>query len=458
MKTKLFIFSIALIILARCSNDNLVDYPEQPTDPSGKTEAVVDLFNDIVYTEEQKTLLFEENDSPSTKGAVESAVKLWPDGIVYFKFHSNYTNVEKNAVLAAMSMIAKYTPIQFEEVGDPYNYKSDYVYIHKTEDKNDSYLGKIGGAQVLNLQKSVLASYSYNRTTIVHELLHAVGLIHEHQRPDRDTYVTLDMNAIRQNNTSNQIRVNYDKYSSSAVRTYTAYDTQSIMHYSSYITIKATNTQPPGTSSNFMDDTYILSRGDVQAICELYRSMTSRTAPRAYPNSNARLSNDAYGIGQRVDVELPFKNIEGVSSKPNGPNVLICGSYRLFVNGSSQLIQNGQFLAPLNDTQIRVVYPDYSMTYPSVSPYLQSSSGNTHTYILVYNCRTNLQILGVTEFECEKIGGNLTLSYNRTNTARPIITATVGRSSDGSPGLFRVRAKHGGQWGSWDAVTAVRPM
>ena len=43
-----------------------------------------------------------------------------------------------------------------------------------------------GGANQVSLSPSVWPS------VVAHELLHALGFTHEHQRPDRDQYVTIN--------------------------------------------------------------------------------------------------------------------------------------------------------------------------------------------------------------------------------------------------------------------------
>lgn len=60
--------------------------------------------------------------------------------------------------------------------------------------------------------------------TIAHEVGHAFGLIHEHQRADRDNYIDVDSSAIREGSESAFSRL-------TSQRLATDYDFESIMHY-----------------------------------------------------------------------------------------------------------------------------------------------------------------------------------------------------------------------------------
>ncbi|OWF46035.1 Zinc metalloproteinase nas-33 [Mizuhopecten yessoensis] len=71
------------------------------------------------------------------------------------------------------------------------------------------------------------------RTSIVfsHEILHAIGLFHEHARPDRDKYVEILLQ-----NAVNTSLINFNRISSRAINTRGVdYDYLSIMHYGSRV-------------------------------------------------------------------------------------------------------------------------------------------------------------------------------------------------------------------------------
>ena len=53
-------------------------------------------------------------------------------------------------------------------------------------DSCSSYVGRIGGAQEITLGPSC-----YDKSTIIHELMHALGFYHEHSRRESRDYVTV---------------------------------------------------------------------------------------------------------------------------------------------------------------------------------------------------------------------------------------------------------------------------
>jgi hypothetical protein len=86
-----------------------------------------------------------------------------------------------------------------------------------------SYVGHLNyGRQGISLAKRCLKF-----PTIVHEIGHAIGFWHEHTRPDRDDYVDIHFENIRDQSRKNFERVNDALIDSQDV----GYDYNSIMHY-----------------------------------------------------------------------------------------------------------------------------------------------------------------------------------------------------------------------------------
>lgn len=101
----------------------------------------------------------------------------WPNGRVPYENAMPSQN-EKDVVEDAVKKWNKTASVQFV----PRKSEGDYVRFVKHNRACDSDYGRRGGGQIVRCN-SIRTGY------IMHEMGHAVGLIHEHQRPDRNKYV-----------------------------------------------------------------------------------------------------------------------------------------------------------------------------------------------------------------------------------------------------------------------------
>ncbi|CAF3682864.1 unnamed protein product [Rotaria socialis] len=149
----------------------------------------------------------------------------WPDGTVPVEFDSSYSTAQKNIIIGAMSEITKNTNNCIRFVWRTTNHP---VWLRIFPGQGCwSYMGKAmqKGPQDLSLQIPGCVHHQ----VALHELIHALGFVHEQTRPDRDQYVRIQT----QNIVSGQNH-NFDVFS----RTDTnmlglPYDFGSIMHYRS---------------------------------------------------------------------------------------------------------------------------------------------------------------------------------------------------------------------------------
>ncbi|VDM49566.1 unnamed protein product [Toxocara canis] len=129
------------------------------------------------------------------------------------------TRSRQRAVIArAISAYNAFTCIRFvpKEPQD-----GDYVVISKLDGCYADF-ARVGGRQQVSL-----ADECVRYTTVIHELMHVIGFIHEHQRDDRDAYVE-----ILWDNIIPGASTDFDKLSSEGLSYYgEAYDYFSIMHY-----------------------------------------------------------------------------------------------------------------------------------------------------------------------------------------------------------------------------------
>ena len=115
---------------------------------------------------------------------------------------------------------------EFKELSSEPTEKDDYIYIRPIQGCYSS-VGRVTGKQDLSLTPECL---NKGKGTVIHELMHALGLWHEHTRPDRDTYIYVELGNIipglesnfkmRSNNFVDLLNESYDYYS--------------IMHYGVY--------------------------------------------------------------------------------------------------------------------------------------------------------------------------------------------------------------------------------
>ncbi|KAF9288205.1 hypothetical protein BGZ68_000668 [Mortierella alpina] len=113
------------------------------------------------------------------RGQAIADVKLrWPHGVVSYVVDHTLSN-DRHMILSAMQEFEQHTCIRFQERTTEANY------IRFFEGQGCySYTGMIGGRQDLSLGYGCL-----EHGTILSELATALGLVHEHNRSDRDDYL-----------------------------------------------------------------------------------------------------------------------------------------------------------------------------------------------------------------------------------------------------------------------------
>ena len=144
-------------------------------------------------------------------------VQAWPGGIVRYQLNVS-TKIEK-LVLEVFEEIESKTNIKFLE-------SLEDVYVDIYEWQKDYSEATLGYTQYpyINFESDV------PKWVIYHEILHVLGLTHEHQRMDRDNHININYNNIPK-------IIHYDFILSNNFLydvTQYPYDKLSIMHYSSY--------------------------------------------------------------------------------------------------------------------------------------------------------------------------------------------------------------------------------
>lgn len=155
--------------------------------------------------------------------AYQSPIIEWENGIIPYFYTGSFTEEEILLIEEGMRRWEAVCGVEFIEVTP-----RSYAYEIRKIIGNQTWTSSIGENNI-----SCFFNYGYSTNPmkhIIHELGHGLGLIHEHQRPDRDIYVTIIWGNI------------YPEYEHDFVikdnplitEDYYAYDYESIMHYPGY--------------------------------------------------------------------------------------------------------------------------------------------------------------------------------------------------------------------------------
>jgi parallel beta-helix repeat protein len=120
----------------------------------------------------------------STDAANPGGTPLWSGGNVYYRFDATVSAIHQEQFLAAANEWMAYANVRFIVRTTQVN----FITVRDVPGLNGgtAHVGMIGGDQQVNI-----GSEAWSRPLILHELGHSLGFIHEHQRSDRDTYVTI---------------------------------------------------------------------------------------------------------------------------------------------------------------------------------------------------------------------------------------------------------------------------
>jgi Astacin (Peptidase family M12A) len=171
----------------------VVPVPKDETDPHKAPAGTVpfDLIGGWVVAYGD-VLLGKPTTPEFPKNGFIEAPKLhyWDGGVIPFSIHASMPNPER--VLRVIAYFNETTPVRFV----PYNGQSDSVVFMPFEGLCLSYLGRVSGNQPIYLDDRC------NEHEITHEIMHALGFIHEHTRADRDRYVAVNWKNIEEDKQS----------------------------------------------------------------------------------------------------------------------------------------------------------------------------------------------------------------------------------------------------------------
>ncbi len=272
----------------------------------------------------------------------------WEHGVVPYEFAASLSDSAASRVLAAIRHWEDNTGLRFI-VRDADNATEHPDYLRFVGGNScSSYVGRIGGAQSLWLGSSCSTG------SAIHEIGHAIGLYHEHNRPDRDSHIQIHWENVRDGKSHNFEQRLYDSLSLGD------YDHDSIMHYGAYYFSK--NGQPTISAVQPADASFGqrsgLSAGDIAAANRLYGTdlaVSVSAAPAALaPGDNIEIHTTVTNRGEINSGELGLRipipagaslsDSSGIGWLCIDTGELYCGLDNLAAGASSQLV--AAFSAP----------------------------------------------------------------------------------------------------------------
>lgn len=288
---------------------------------------------------------------PQPKVAFSGTFTPWPSGNVYYTFDPSVSASNKKAFLDATVEWATFANLHFIQRVAQANYL--LVTNNASLGGGNSFVGMVGGAQLFQIGSS-----SWNRGTLVHELGHALGLVHEHQRSDRDSFVTIVTTNILIGHLADFVKLTDSQNKST-------YDFLSVMHYArDAFSTNAYNTiQPLPAYIQYLNlmghSDPVLSTNDRAGMAQVYgagpaiTSIVTNTldggpgslrAAMYYafdhpgttvtfniPVTDLGYSNNVFnilpsdGLPNLVNAMTLDATTEPINSNPNGPEILLNG-------------------------------------------------------------------------------------------------------------------------------------
>ncbi|KAM8953252.1 astacin-like metalloendopeptidase [Pelodytes ibericus] len=207
-----------------------------------------------------------------------------PDGSVYVPYiiSSAYTTVQRDLITDALNEIQLMSCVRFVGRTTEVNYLSI-----ESGSGCWSYIAMTGGKQTVSLAQSGCMAHGI----IQHEVMHALGFLHEHTRSDRDSYVDIIWQYISLNDRSHfkiDVSNNLDL----------PYDYSSVMHYEN---TAFTNTGGQSTIIPKPDPTVPIGQRvgmsylDVKKMNKLYNCTVCRTKLQ---EESGNFSADGLSFGQ----------------------------------------------------------------------------------------------------------------------------------------------------------------
>ncbi|EDV92507.1 zinc metalloproteinase nas-4 [Drosophila grimshawi] len=276
----LLLVSIRFLEAQEAEEDDLIDLSEMGdaifgTPDNETTGALVDAYDAQSEQNPEELGTYHEGDiliplnyrdarTDDTRNGLLALSTRWPGGVVPYDIRGTFASQELGVIQHAFNEYHLKTCVRFK----PRTTERDYISIVNGKSGCWSSIGRLGGRQEVNLQSpNCLRTYG----TPIHELMHALGFLHEQNRHERDGYVQ-----VLSDNVKPTMMANFEKASPKTHWGFgVEYDYASVMHYSP--TSFTRNGQPTLRALRSSSDAHLMgqrrgfSAGDLRKINAMYK-------------------------------------------------------------------------------------------------------------------------------------------------------------------------------------------
>ncbi len=221
--------------------------------------------NGLALTGEDQIVGLVEKDYDEDKIFKTKATQtsLWPDGVIAYTYEKRFPLNLQKKVERAIDYFLKETPIRFVDYDDRKDI--DAVVFTFSKDKPcSSFVGRIGGVQKIFLNTTCTFQ------SILHEIMHTIGFVHEQQLPFRDDYIKINWSDLLEGSYHNFSYIP-EVWLEPILNVVDDFDYNSIMMYSKYAYAKSGKTSMQTlTESEINPVQNGLSKKDLERVNILY--------------------------------------------------------------------------------------------------------------------------------------------------------------------------------------------